>query len=356
MLALAKDMTTEKKPSKETLNHPGLIYLASGHYPYKETPAAFMEAYRSLGIDLINRVPEENAPEPLKPGETRDEGDGITKAHLGVYDTFANSRFAFRDADEFLKAEKIEPEYENMRLPIPHSPDKETIERKMALAGEIGLYYYGLYTTIFMWGVEYLGWEVFMTAAAMDPERFNEKFLEVVYGKTEKILEILSSIDSPFVFCHDDLADNNGPVFHPDWYDRYIFPKYKKLWEPLIRKGKKIIFIADGNMGPFLTRLKECGVYGVMLENPATDFDLILKHFGDGIVIGGINTRVLTFGRPDEIRKHTIETNGMTEGMPGYVMSTPGGIHGNIPLENLEAYFDARVITGHTPEGWRKKK
>jgi len=35
-------------------------------------------------------------------------------------------------------------------------------------------------------------------------------------------------------------------------------------------------------------------------------------------------------------------------------MSTPVGIHGNIPLENLEAYFDARVKTGHTLEDWRK--
>jgi hypothetical protein len=28
-------------------------------------------------------------------------------------------------------------------------------------------------------------------------------------------------------------------------------------------------------------------------------------------------------------------------------------LHGNIPLANLEAYFDARVEAGFTPPGWR---
>ena len=43
-------------------------------------------------------------------------------------------------------------------------------------------------------------------------------------------------------------------------------------------------------------------------------------------------------------------------GIPGFVMSTPGGIHGNLPLQNLVAYFDARVQTGHTPEGWQQQE
>lgn len=43
-----------------------------------------------------------------------------------------------------------------------------------------------------------------------------------------------------------------------------------------------------------------------------------------------------------------------TKNITGYVMSSCGGLHGNIPLKNLEVYFDARVITGHTPPNWRK--
>jgi hypothetical protein len=248
----------------------------------------------------------------------------------------------------------IDLRYDKLQLLVPHSLDAGIIKRKMEIAGDIGLYYYSLYTTMFMWGVEYLGWEVFMLAASMDPAGFDEKFLSVAFDRSYELIGILCNAASPFVFCHDDLADARGPVFDPQWYEKYIFPRYGKLWEQVRTAGKKVIFIADGNMGKFLKPLKESGVYGVMLENPATDLDRIIEYFGDGVIIGGIDTKILTFGTPEEVRAHTLDVNKKMERVPGFVMSTPGGIHGNIPIENLAAYFDTRVETGHTPDKWRK--
>jgi hypothetical protein len=353
-LALSDLNITGKRPSKETLNHPGLIYMASGCDPFMDTARAYKEAYRSLGIDLINRMPEENAPIPLNPGQTVDNGKGCKYSYLGLYDTFAKQKYAFDSVEEFWDAREISLEYDKLLLPVPHSLRKDAIDRKMVLAGDVGLYYYALYTTLFMWGVEYLGWEVFMLAASMDPEGFDEKFLAKAYERSDELIGILCGIDSPFVFCHDDLADARGPVFRPGWYEKYIFPRYKKLWDKVRAAGKKVIFIADGNMRHFLGSLADCGAYGVMLENPATDIDETLKYFGDKVVIGGIDTKLLTFGTPEEVRKHTLELHEKTKSMPGFVMSSPGGIHGNIPLANLEAYFDARVETGNTPDEWRK--
>lgn len=353
VLALAELKMTEKRPSKETLNHPGLIRLASGLDPYTNTKEAYLKAYESLGIDIINRVPEENAPEPLKPGESMMLDNGYQKSYLGLYDTYCRMKYPFEDVDDFFEADSLDLDYNRLITPVPHSMNREEIERKMRLVGDIGLYYYMYYTTLFMWGVEYLGWEVFLLASALDPEGFREKFLDKAFEKSLSAVKLLAEIDSPFVFVHDDLADAKGPILSPAWYDKYIFPRYVELWEPAKKAGKKIIFTADGNMSLFLEPLKQTGVDGVMLENPATDFDLILKHFGDGIVIGGIETGKLTFGTPEEIKKHVFEVYEKVRGMPGFAMSTPGGIHGNIPLENLEAYFDARAELGFTPENWR---
>ena len=144
-------------------------------------------------------------------------------------------------------------------------------------------------------------------------------------------------------------------MFHPDWYEKYIFPKYERLWEPAKKAGKKVILVADGNMGSFLSDLRETGIDGVVFENPATDFDLILKHFSDKIIIGGIDAKLLTFQKPNEVRDHVLDVHEKTRYMPGFVMSICGGIHGSIPLENLEAYFDTRVEIGYTMDGWRKK-
>jgi uroporphyrinogen-III decarboxylase len=201
--------------------------------------------------------------------------------------------------------------------------------------------------------VEVLGWEVFLLAAAMDPQGFDEKFFQVVLPKSRGLLAELASVDCPFVFCHDDLADARGPLFPPAWYERYIFPRYRELWRPIQERGKKVIFVADGNMEPLLDDLKATGVDGVMLENPATDFEAILERFHDRVVIGGAETGLLARGTPEQIRTHLLELHQRTRGVAGFVLSTPGGIHGQIPLPNLEAYFDARVLTGHTPENWR---
>jgi len=375
VLALADDGTpgrvpgSAKRPSKETLNHPGIIRLASGLDPFEETPAAYLAAYRSLGIDLVNRVPEANAPPPLEPGQVREHaadrpqqgarggepaGGDYREAYLGVYNTCFRQRFPFQTVEEFWAAPPLDPEYPELITPVPHRLEAELIHRKMRLLGQTGLYYYMLYTTLFMWAVEVLGWEVFLLAAAMDPEGFDEKFFQVVLPKSRRLLEELARVDSPFVFCHDDLADARGPVFPPRWYERYIFPRYVELWRPLRERGKKVIFVADGNMEPLLDDLKAAGADGVMLENPATSFEGILERFHDRIVIGGTETGILARGAPEEIRRHVLELHERTKGLAGFVLSAPGGLHGEIPLANLEAYFDARVITGYTPEGWRK--
>ncbi len=342
-----------KRPSKETLNHPGIILLASGLDPLTETKSAYLSAYEALGIDIVNRVPLENASPPLAAGEVEDLGNGYRKTSLGLYDTVSRNEFPFRDVEEFWASEDLRLDYRSLVTPVPHPLDIEDIRSREEALGERGLYYCQYYTTFFMWGVEYLGWEVFMIAAMTDPEGFREKFLDPAFEASLACVRELCKASCPLVFLHDDLADVRGPVFPPAWYDAYILPRYAELFRPVKEAGKKVVFVADGNMERFLRPLRDLGVDGVMLENPATDFGRILDVFGDKIVIGGADTKLLTFGTPGEIRRNVAEIAAATGGIPGFALSSPGGLHGNIPLENLEAYFDARVEAGFTPPGWR---
>jgi hypothetical protein len=343
-----------KRPSKETLNHAGLVYLASGIDPYVNTKDAYIEAYRSLGIDILNRVPKKNVVKTLKIGESMPCGNGYKRAYIGLFDTYFRERYPYKDVDEFFAAEAFDLDYDELITPVPHKLNQKKIREKMDIAGDVGLYYYMFYTTLFMWGVEYLGWEVFMMAATLEPDLFEQKFLRRAFEKSKTYLAELAEADIPYVFVHDDLADKSGPVFSPDWYDKYIFPKYPELWKPIKAKGKKVIFTADGNMEHFLKPLKESGVDGVMLENPSTNFDAILEVFGDGIVICGMDTYLLTFGTPKEISGHVDMISRKTAGIPGFAVCSPGGLHNNISIENLEAYFDARVRNGFTMENWKK--
>ncbi len=354
VLAVAELRKPGKIPSKETLNHPGLIKLASGIDPYLDTHSAYIAAYEALGIDVINRVPFENKRGSLQVGESVKLDAEHSASYLGLYETVSRTSYPYPDADEMLDVREFFLDYDKLITPVPGSLDKALIERSMRAASGAGLYYYMYYTTLFMWGIEWLGTEVFLTAAASDPEAFDRYFLNAAYAQTARAVELLAGIEgTPFVFLHDDLADAQGQVFRMDWYEKYIFPRYKKLFFKAKSKGKKVIFVADGKMDAFFDALKDCGVDGVMFESPATDFEKILSAFEGKIVIGGIDTRILTFGTPEQAAAHTDSVIRSAQGNHGFMISSAGGLHGNIPLANLEAYFDARAAHGITPENWR---
>ena len=355
----AHSKPVDKVVSKETLNHRGLIEMVSGLDVYHDTPEAFRRVYEALGIDIINRVPLVNAPQPTPDGVSRPhETLPYNYGSLGVYDTVMRRTYPCEMPEDVWELDVGSLSYEDLLVPVPHPCDAQDIKGRERSIGETGLYYPMLYTTLFMWGVEALGWEVFMMAAAMESDRFLENFLLPCAAKSKSIIdEMVEATDSPFIFVHDDLANANGPMFQPDWYDEYIFPHYQKIWGGAKELGKKIIFVADGNMEAFLPQLIEAGVDGFMVENPATSVDVALEHFGlsGRFLIGGIDTAKLTLGTPGEVRGMVLELGKKTENCPGFAIASCGGLHGNIPMANLEAYFDARVEIGATPEDWRTR-
>jgi len=360
VISWSKGIVPDKIISKETLNHAGLIEMVSGLNVYQETQKAYLSAYEALGIDIINRVPSENAPAPTasEKKSIHTQNSNYTMTSLGVYDTAFRHSFECKNIDDVWNFDIENFSYEDLLVPVPHSCRQQDIKLREEILGNIGLYYPMLYTTLFMWPVEILGWEIFMLAATLESEKFFEKFLLPCAKKSKKIVkEIAESSDSPFVFLHDDLASAQGPVFPPRWYDEFIFPLYPDIFEPAKKMGKKIIFVADGNMSTFLPRLINVGVDGIMFENPATPLEAVIEHFGQtgNYFIGGIETAKLTFGSPDEIQKMVLDIGKKCSKYKGFAIASCGGLHGNIPLSNLEAYFDARAIIGASPADWRTK-
>ncbi len=353
----ANSLPGSKLISKETLNHRGLIEKVSGLDVYKDTQHAYLRAYEALGIDIINRVPVVNADAPTPKGQKKQhQTKPYSFTNLGVYDTAFREKFEVSTPDEVFSMEADNLKYEDLIVPVPHPCCKDDIQNRQRILGDIGMYYPMLYTTLFMWPVETLGWENFMIAAMSDAENFHNFFLKPCAEKSIKIVEKMSSAsESPFVFLHDDLANANGPVFPLSWYEDYIFPHYTKIFEPAKLKGKKIIFVADGNMTKFMPRLIELGVDGFMCENPATPFDVAVEHFGikGKFLIGGIETAVLSFAEPVEIKKMVKDVVKKTANCTGFAISSCGGLHNDISMANMEAYFDARAETGATPENWR---
>lgn len=353
----AKGTSTSKIVSKEYPNHRGLIELVSGLDVYQHTPEAYRRAYQALGIDLINRVPLENAPYPTPAGETRPHPTKpYNYAALGVYDSVMRHTYPCTTPEDVWDLDVAALRYEDLITPVAHPPRADDIKVREEAIDDVGLYYPMLYTTLFMWGVEVLGWEVFMLAATIEPDRFHDHFIVPCAAKSKAIVtEMAHASSAPMIFVHDDLASATGPVFRPSWYGEYIFPHYPEIWGEAKRLGKKIIFAADGDMTAFLPKLIEAGVDGVFLESPTTPLEAQIEHFGETgrFFVGGVETAKLTFGTPKEVRQMVLDLYERAGQCPGFGIRCCGPLAGNMPLENLEAYFDARAEIGATPEDWR---
>ena len=357
LLSRLRGRPSEKILSKESLNHRELIETVSGLDAYANTQEAFFRAYRALGIDLIKRVPIQNAPRPTPPGRTRDHPTKPYQyAHLGVYDTAMRYAYPCATVEDVWKLDVESLAYEDLLDPMPHPYRPDDARARVEAIGEIGLYYPVMYYTVFMWAVEVLGWEIFLLAAAWEPQRFHDHFLAPCAEKTLRMItEVARATDDPFLFLHDDLADARGPVFRPEWYDEFIYPHYRRIFARADELGKKVVFAADGNLTHFLPTLVDLGTVGLFYESPATPLGAVLEHFGRAkrFFIGGIETVKLTFGEPDDVRRMVFELAEACGDRPGFVMSSSGGLHDGIPMPNLEAYFDARAEIGVNGSNWR---
>lgn len=344
----------EHKPlCKETLNHRELIIQASGMDPLVHTQNSFLKAYQALGVDFINRVPLSQCPQPQSLGSSEIVDENYSRSSLGVYDTWYRYHYPYSTVDEFLSKQSEEVlNYDQLRTPVPHPLHIEDIRSREKAVGDIGMYFCQLYTTLFMWGVEYLGWEVFMMATVLEPEAFDRKFLKPAFVETLRLTDILLESESPYLFFHDDLATANSLACSRDWMKQYLFERYTYLFEKVHVKGKQVVFVCDGNCTEVLGDLRDAGVDAVMLESPATKLENIADVFGDRLIIGGVDTSILANGTPDQVSHHVHEiVRNMKDSQ--FAISSCGGLHGGIPLQNLEAYFDTRADYGFNGFKWR---
>jgi hypothetical protein len=331
----------------ETLNHPGLVRRVSGVDPWDQPVDAFSEAWRKLSIDVHVAAPA-SAVRPRVPGGTWVE-NGWRYADIGVFPTAVRVSYLDdldHEGDDWVYA--YDPRRDDVDLVALAGDLAAAHAQFRARFGGLAVHYHLYYTTLFMWPIVTFDWEPFLAAAALDPERFDRHFWQPWAEISRRNVEALAAMGAEVLFVHDDLATSRGPVFSPAFYDRWIFPRYERILEPALRAGRRIVFVSDGNIDVFLERLLDLPFAGIMCESPATPFDRVLATWGEAGrgFIGGIDTARLALASPGEVAAHTRSVIERGRRYPGFVLTSCGGIHGDVPMENLLAYFRTRDRMG----------
>jgi uroporphyrinogen decarboxylase-like protein len=197
----------------------------------------------------------------------------------------------------------------------------------------------GVYCTTFMWGICLFGWDLFLTALGLDPDKTGQA-LRRISDVTVRIFQYYATCDEiEFIGTHDDLCMTAGPVTTPDWYRRHIWPQYEELFAPFTAAGKPVILTSDGDITKLADDLASI-VDGFLFES-STPPEPMFDRFGQTkCLIGGIDVRPLTFGAPDDVEAEVTRAVELARHCPGYVISCSDTIPGNVPIQNVYRYFD----------------
>ncbi|MBN1347841.1 hypothetical protein JXJ21_00380 [candidate division KSB1 bacterium] len=195
----------------------------------------------------------------------------------------------------------------------------------------------GIYVTLISGLIDLFGWEMLLLAAGIDPRAFGE--LANRYASwIQQYYDALATADVPVIMSHDDIVWTAGPFISPAWYRQYVFPNYKRFYEPLLASGKKILYTSDGNYTEFVDDLAQSGVHGFVLE-PLTDMALIAeKYGGTHVFIGNADTRILLYGSKAQICAEVERCMKIGKSCPGFFMAVGNHIPANTPVESVLYY------------------
>jgi uroporphyrinogen-III decarboxylase len=184
-------------------------------------------------------------------------------------------------------------------------------------------------------------WDLLLTAGGIDPDGLGR--VAASYARwMQQYYDAIADSEVEVVYSHDDLVWTRGPVFHPDWYRKYIFPHYVNYYAPSLAKGKKVLFVSDGNYQELALDIAKTGVSGFFFE-PLTDLKFMVEHFGKThVLIGNADTRKLLFGSKQDIRNEVQRCYDTAKDCPGWFMGVTNMIPHNTPIE-AALYYDKCV-------------
>ncbi|MHB0939047.1 MAG: uroporphyrinogen decarboxylase family protein [Armatimonadota bacterium] len=198
----------------------------------------------------------------------------------------------------------------------------------------------GYYKTIVSGAIQAFGWEMLLEGAGEDPGRFGEDVLGSIFEYSLHHFKAWAETSIEVFMCHDDMVWTQGPFLHPEFYRKYIFPRYKELWKPLKDAGKRILFTSDGTYDMFLDDLATAGADGFCFE-PTNDLEMMVRKYGQThVLMGGADCRTLSFGTKDDVERELRWVFDLARGCPGFVFATGNHFPANIPLEHALLYFD----------------
>jgi uroporphyrinogen decarboxylase len=146
--------------------------------------------------------------------------------------------------------------------------------------------------------------------------------------------------------CGDDVANQKTLMFARPTWKKLIHSRWSKLWDEVksINPDMRIWYHSDGNVIDIVEDLADAGVDILNpLQPECLDVDEVHRRCGDRLTLDGtIGTQsTMPWGSSDEVRarvKEVIDKYGRNGCL---IISPTHVLEPEVPLENIDALFDA---------------
>jgi len=202
-----------------------------------------------------------------------------------------------------------------------------------------------------LWYHEY-GYETAMTTLALYPDRYR-KLIQISAVKarqrsTLRARAMRGGLIPRAMLTGEDLCSQQGPMASPGFLRREYFPLLEYSWEPLLEAGAKIVWHCDGNPRPLIDDILACGISGLQGFQRECGMELewiidLCTRDGDPLIIFGPMsvTETLPYGTPDDVRAEVQRAMRLCRDKASLVFFTSNTINPDVPLENIQAYWQS---------------
>ena len=196
------------------------------------------------------------------------------------------------------------------------------------------------YFSIYERSYAILGWNEFMMNIAGNPKVVTDLMDKVTEYKIEHSKKM---VEMGFKMGHhgDDFGTQCGTFFSRDTFTKYILPRIKREWEIFTDAGLPIMLHSCGDITDFLPDLIDIGLTILEPVQPCMDLAFLKKEYGkDLIFFGGINTQVMPYITPEEVKTLARDTIRILGKGGGHIIAPSQELMNDIPVANIKALVE----------------
>jgi hypothetical protein len=180
------------------------------------------------------------------------------------------------------------------------------------------------------------GWEPFLTALALEPQRFGKILNRFGQGSLAVVEGWIQTHGTELIIIHDDIAATRGLIISPAFCRQYVFPWYERIFAAIHAADRKVLYISDGNYSQILDDLLVLSPDGLYIESSSmAPGDFMRRAGNDKLFLIKTNSQVIDFGTPEDIYRELYALHELHKEFPGMMIYRGGG---NPRPDNAEAF------------------